>query len=123
MLVEKFHQFLNKSVAIAVGDRKTLRYFTEAGVVKKYACNSVPIDGTDYIRSISTIGRALKFPLDISMNALPQLTVNQADFVIKYLCRADSSKYFSIEILKILIEDRCVVHREWIKTIGISFLL
>ena len=112
MLVEKFHQLLNKSVTIAIEDRKKFGCFTEAGIVAGYAWNSAPIDGTDIIRSIPAISRKLRFPIDISSVTLPQLTTNQADSVVNYLRLTDSSKHFASEILKILIEDRCTVHRE-----------
>ena len=46
------------------------------------------------------------------MDTLPQLTVNQTDSIFKYLRLTDSLKKFSTEILKILIKDRRVVHRE-----------
>ena len=74
LLIEKFHRFLNKAVAIAAGDRGTLDCFVEAGIAAGYAWNSVPIDGTGIIRSIPAIGRELRFPLDISMPSLPKHT-------------------------------------------------
>ena len=112
VLVEKFHRFLNKAVTITVGDSKTLGCFTEAGIVAGYAWNSTPIDGTDIIRSIPTIGRELKFPIDISSTSLPPLISNQTDSVVKYLRLTDSSNHFATEILKIFIEDRRTVHHE-----------
>ena len=81
MLVEKLLKFLIRIVTIAVGDRRTLGSFAEASFVAGYACHSAPIDGTDIIRSILAIGCELKFPFDISLDALQQLTTNQADSV------------------------------------------
>ena len=112
MLVEKLLKFLIRIVTIAVGDRRTLGSFAEASFVAGYAWHSAPIDGTDIIRSILAIGCELKVPFDVSLDALQQLTTNQADSVVKYLCLTDSSNYFATKILKILIEDRRADHRD-----------
>ena len=112
LLVEKFHRFLNKVVTIAASDRGTLDCFVEAGISAGYAWNSAPIDGTDIIRSIPAIGRELRFPLDISLTALPKLTDNRANSVVEYLRLTDKDRIFSTEILKILIEDRRTAHRD-----------
>ena len=63
LLVEKFHRFINKAIKIAAEDRGTNNIFVAAGVAVGYAWNSSPIDGTDIIRSVPTIGRELRFPL------------------------------------------------------------
>ena len=112
VLLEKFNWFLKKAVIIAIGDRKTLGYFTKTGIFAEYAWNSVPINGTGVTRSILAIGWELKFHIDISSDYLLPLTSNQAYSVVKYLRLTDSSKHFTTEILKILIEGRRTVHRE-----------
>ena len=112
LLVEKNHRFLNKVVTITASDRGTLDCFVEAGISAGYAWNSAPIDGTDIIRSIPAIGRELRFPLDISLTALPKLTDNRANSVVEYLRLTDKDRIFSTEILKILIEDRRTAHRD-----------
>ena len=94
LLVEKFHSFLNKVVTIAASDRGTLDCFVEAGISAGYAWNSAPIDGTDIIRSIPAIGRELRFPLDITLTALPTLTSNRANYVVEYLRLTDKDRIF-----------------------------
>ena len=96
------HRFLNKSVTIAAGERGTTNIFVPAGIAVGYARNSVPIDGTDILRSIPAIGRELKFPLYINLNAMPKLVQNNANAVLEYLKLTDSSRSFSSSILKIL---------------------
>ena len=67
--VEKFYRFINKAITIAVEDRETNDIFVGAGVAAGYAWNSSPINGTDILRSVPAIGRELRFPLDIDLNA------------------------------------------------------
>ena len=40
----------------------------------KNTLSSLPIDDTDILRSIVAIGREFRFPIDINLSALPQLT-------------------------------------------------
>ena len=79
-------------VTIASNDRDSLDYFIEAGISVGYTWNSAPIDGTYIIRSIPAIGRELRFPLDISLASLPNLTDNQANPVLEYLRLMDKDK-------------------------------
>ena len=106
------HRFLNKSVTIAAGERGTTNIFVPAGIAAGYARNSAPIDGTDILRSIPAIGRELKFPLYINLNAMPKLVQNNANAVLEYLKLTDSYRSFSSSILKVLIEDRRIAHAE-----------
>ena len=80
--VENFHPFLNKSVTIAAEERGTTNIFVPVGIAVGYAWNSVPINGTDILRSIPTIGRQLKFSLDINLNAILKLVQNNANAVL-----------------------------------------
>ena len=54
--VEHFYRFLNKSVNIAVEERGTNDIFVPTSIVAAYVWNSAPIDGTDIIRCVPTIG-------------------------------------------------------------------
>ena len=76
--VEHFHRFLNKSVTIAAKERGTNDIFVLASIAAVYAWNSVPIDGTDIIRSVPAISRSLNLPLDINLNTVPKLIQNNA---------------------------------------------
>ena len=68
-----------------------------------YVWNSSPIDGTNILRSIPTIGRELRFPLDIDLSALPPIVSNNTESVVSYLHLIDSNRYFVSIILKILV--------------------
>ena len=52
------------------------------GVAAGHVYNSSPIDGTDTLRSVLTIGRELRFLLDIALSALPLLVYDNAESVI-----------------------------------------
>ena len=110
--VEYFRRFLNKSVPIAAEERGTTNIFVPDGIAAGYAWNSAPINGTDILRSIPAIGRELKLPLDINLNAMPKLVQNNANAALEYLKLTDSSRSFSSSILKILIEDPRISHTE-----------
>ena len=98
--VEHFHRFLNKATTIAME------------IAAGYAWNSAPIDGTDILRSTVAIGREFRFPIDIDLSVLPQLTQNNAQSAVDFLRLTDSNRRFSSAILKILIEDRRDAHSE-----------
>ena len=112
LLVEKFHRFLNKAITIAAKNRETNDIFVATGVAAGYAWNSSPIDGTDILRSVSAIGRELRFPLDVDISTLPELVTNNADSVIYYLHLTDTNRHFVTAILNILIEHRRDTHAE-----------
>ena len=64
--VEKYHRFLNKTQAIAGSDRGTHLTLVQNTKTSQYAWNSAPINGTDVTRSMPTVGRDFRFPLDVS---------------------------------------------------------
>ena len=101
LLVEKFHRFLKKETTIATEDRGTNYGFVAAGVTAGYNCNSLPIDGTDILRSVPTIGRKLRFPLDVDISALAALVSNNADSAVSYLHLTDYNRHFATAILNI----------------------
>ena len=112
LTVEHFHRFLNKSVKIAMEDRQSNDVFVHTGIAAGYAYNSASIDGTDILRSTVAIGRQFRFPIDINLPALPQLTQNNAQSTIDYVRLTDSNRRLSSSILKVLIEDRWAMHAE-----------
>ena len=107
-----FHRILNKSVIIAAEERGTNNIFVPTSITAAYAWNSAPIDGTDTIRSVLAIGRALNFPLDINLTAVPKLIQNNAHTALNYLTFTNSHRHFAFSILKVLIEDRRTAHTE-----------
>ena len=72
--IEHFHGFLNKVVTISMEYRLSHDVPVPAEIVAGYSWNSAPIDGTDMLRSIVAIGSVFRFPIDIHLSALPQLT-------------------------------------------------
>ena len=51
--------------------RQTHKCFVEVELISVYAWNTMPIDGTDKIRSIPAISRPLKFPMNVALSELP----------------------------------------------------
>ena len=86
--------------------------FVAASDAVRCAWNSFPIDGIDIIRSIPIIGQKLRFPLDISLSALPSLVSNNAKSVISYFYLGDSNRFFVSVIFKILVANRRTAHLE-----------
>ena len=93
-------------------DKRTNDIFVAASVATGYAWNNSPIDGTGILCSILVIGRELRFPLDVGLSALPSIVSNNAESVVSYLRLTDSNRYFASTILKILVEDRRIIHVE-----------
>ena len=112
LTVEHFHRFLNKAVIIAMEGRKRNDFLVSTGIAVGCACNSERIDSTNILRSTIAIGCEFRFPIDINLPVLPQLTHNNDQSTIDYLRLTDSNRRFSSSILKILIEGRRTIHAE-----------
>ena len=110
--VEHFLRYLNKTMAIAMENHQSNDVFVPAGIAVGYAWNSAPIDDTEILRSTVAIGHEFRFPIDINLSGLPQLTQNNDQSTIDYLRLTDSNRRFSSSILKILIEYRRTMHVE-----------
>ena len=89
-----FHPFLNKSITISAEDCGTNDIFFPTGIAAGYAWNSVPINGTDILHSITGIGREIHFPVGINLSALPKLAHNSGQAALDYLKLTDSSSHF-----------------------------
>ena len=100
LTVEHFHRFLNKVVAISMEDRESNDVFVMTWIAVWYMWNSAPINGTEILRSTIAIGREFRFPIDIKLSALPQLTQNNAQSSIDYLRLANYNLRLSSSILK-----------------------
>ena len=74
LTVGHFHCFLNKAVKIEIEDRQSNDVFVPVGIAAGCAWNSNPIDGNDILRSTVAIGYEFRFPIDINLIALTQLT-------------------------------------------------
>ena len=81
--IERFHKFLNHSETFQLRDEGLQNHLCEVGMTKVYAWNASPIEGTDIVRSVPAIGRALPFPLDIDMAEIPPLIDNASEIVAR----------------------------------------
>jgi hypothetical protein len=77
-----------------------------------YAWNSAPIDGTDILRSIATVGRPFLFLIDISLSLPPLLCSDNAAAIAQYLTFVSEHTSFSQTILQFLVEVRRLAHAE-----------
>ena len=82
--VEHFHRFLNKAATIAMADRQSNNVFVPAEIITGYVWNNAPIDGTAILHSTVAIGREFRFPIDIDLSTLPQLTQNNAQSAVDF---------------------------------------
>ena len=115
LTVEYFHRFLSKAITITIEDRQSNDVFVPVGIAAGYAWNSAPIDRTSILRSTVAIGRSIRFPIDIDLSALPQLTQNNTHSTIDYLRLTNSNRCLSSSILKSLVEDRRTTYAERVK--------
>ena len=99
LTTKQFHRLFNKSITIATKERDTNNIFVPTSVAAGYACNSVPIDSTNILRSISAIGWEHYFIFD-SLTYFPKLIQNNGQAALYYLKLANSSHHFSTSILK-----------------------
>ena len=85
LTVENFHHLLNKVVTITMEDRQSNDVFVPARIAVGYAWNGAPIDGIGILRNTVAICRKYRFPIDINLSALPQLTQNNSQSTINYI--------------------------------------
>ena len=83
--VEPFHNFLNHSNKVYGVEHQMSEICVEVAMVSVYAWNARTIDGTDIIRSVPTIGRELKYPMDIHITKIPQVIDSASQNIIYYL--------------------------------------
>ena len=82
-------------------DRQSNDVFISAEIAARYVWNIAPIDGTNILRSTTTIDREFRFVIDINLSALPQLTHNNTQSTIDYLRLTDSNRCCFSSILKL----------------------
>ena len=105
MRIEQYHCFLNKTQAIAGQDRDTHDVFLQNAKTSQYAWNSIPIDGSDILRSVAAVCHEFCFSLDVELLQNPT-TRNQGNSVLYEYPRHVSDKYqFVTLILQILVEE------------------
>ena len=72
----------------------------------------MPIDGTDSVRSISTIGQPLRFPTDTTLTTLPIPDCDTAHATISYIRQVSSDTRFAKKLVPWLIEEHQQRHHE-----------
>ena len=72
--VEKYHWFLNKTQDIVGKDHGSHGVFIQNAKTSQCAWESPPIDNTDVMRRVASIGGELIFTLDTEL--LPRLNLN-----------------------------------------------
>jgi hypothetical protein len=112
ILVERFNRYLNSGLRVFIGDRGPNRVFLEGAQTLTYAWNSCPVLGTDLSRSLLTVGREFKFPIDF-----------EADRRVRFEISDHEKKLFaegltdllmkSREIYTLLITEHRAAHREY----------
>jgi hypothetical protein len=110
--VERYHRFLNHAQRICAEERGTPASFVECGMTTAYAWNASPIDGTEIIRSVPAIGRALRFSLDVHETDMPLPIDDPATSVVQYVRYLGNDVSFARNLLAWLIADRREAHRE-----------
>ena len=83
--VETYHQFLNKTLAIAEQDRGSRDIFIQSAKIYHYACNSYPINDTDMVHSVAAVGKEFRFPMNTELLPTPTLNPDNNQLFFKYL--------------------------------------
>ena len=109
---ERYHQFLDKTQAIARNDRGTHKVFIRNAKTSQYAWSSAPIDGTDVPRRIAAIGREFRFPLDTELLETPRLNNDMNTQLSNYLRDVSHKSKFAQGVVQILVEERRAAHQE-----------
>ena len=94
---------------IAGTDRGT-NLIIQNAKTSQYAWNSVLIDNTYISRSLATIGRELRFPLDVEISPAPQLNNTNNGALFQYLRNMTADLVFALYVLQILIEEHRTSH-------------
>ena len=68
MIAERVNRFLNSGMKNLCQDQGSTMIGCKTILLLIYAWNSAPVMGTDLSRSLLTVGREFRFPIDISTN-------------------------------------------------------
>jgi len=112
MRCERYFRYQNKVMKIECTRRNSNRIFVEVAQVCAYAWNSMPIDGTNIVRSFAVCGRVYRLPLEIAMDEMPELSDDVALSVQRYLTSLGDEHGLAKEMLRLLSEERREAHRE-----------
>jgi hypothetical protein len=95
ILVERFNRYWNSGLRVFNNDRDTNRVFLEGAQTLTYAWNSCPVLGTDLSRSLLTVGREFRFPIDF-----------EADRIISFEISDREKKLFAENLMDLLMKSR-----------------
>ena len=68
-------------------------------MIAAYAWNGMPIEGSDIMRCILAIGRALHFPIDVVLAPLLTHIVGVAQSVVSYIHHINKNTRFTTDIV------------------------
>ena len=74
--------------------------------------NSAPIDNTNIVRRLATVGREFRMFGDIHLQPTPNLNKEQNSELYNYLCQMSNDSSFATLVIQILAEERRAAHRE-----------
>ena len=115
MLVEQVNRYLNKGLKIMCSERNSVRITEKAILLLLYAWNSCPVSGTNISCSFVAVGREYAFPIDFSTKkhwesmSTPAAVTSYSKTLAKYL-------QASSEVAKLLVDETCAYHREFINS-------
>ncbi len=113
MLVERVNRYLNKGLKVMTNERGSVRIAMEAILFLLYAWNSAPIPGTNLSRCFVTLGCKFQFPINFLADKHWELTSTPAT-VKSYSKNLAIHLQASREIAKILVEEQCTWHHEFV---------
>ena len=79
--------------------------------MSQYAWDSSSINDTYIHRSIATVGRHFKLPMNVSLNEAPSINSTDHSVLYSYLRDVSNDSTFATSILQALIEERRTAHR------------
>jgi hypothetical protein len=75
--------------------------------------NSAPIYGTDSVHIVPAVGREFKFPINVEyIQSLFSMAENKAAAIHEYLTLAGKNDRFTVENIKLLMEETRMIQRE-----------
>ena len=92
-------------------DRVTCLSILKNAKFSQYAWSSATIDNIDISQSLAAVGREIRFPLDIELNALPELNGKSKSTLHNYLWDVSSDAEFSTSVVQVLVEEQRQAHR------------
>jgi hypothetical protein len=113
MLVERVDRYLNKGLRIMCNECDSVWVALEAIILFLYAWNSCPVPGTDISCSLVAVSGVFAFQIDFSSGKHWELT-SSASTVVSYAKELATRLSACREVAKLLVQEQCSYHREYI---------